>query len=193
MKVETIQDADKAAISIRVLATNFVRAYSSKKAERTNDQIWKRPLNGVIKINVDAAFQPETLSGATGAVARDCQGKLIAAANWFLPHINSVDSAETVAIHNGLYLADRIGCNKVHIESDNSFMVVIQNPGEYSGENVATVMECRHLVLNFAKVEFSHCLGEANEAAHLLASNAFSNRSSLFWNLLSLTLFLMLL
>ena len=41
-------------------------------------------LRHVIKINVDAAFQYETLSGATVAVARDGRGNFIPAATWFL-------------------------------------------------------------------------------------------------------------
>ena len=41
--------------------------------------MWKRPLSDVTKIKVDAAFQDQTLSGATGAIARDSQGKFIAA------------------------------------------------------------------------------------------------------------------
>lgn len=30
--------------------------------------MWRRPSSDVVKVNVDAAFQSETLSGATGAL-----------------------------------------------------------------------------------------------------------------------------
>ena len=79
MKGEVIQTADRAATSIRVLATNFVRAYTNNQPDRSHDHMWKRPLSDVTKINVDAAFQAETLSGAIGAIARDSPGKFIAA------------------------------------------------------------------------------------------------------------------
>ena len=67
--------------------------------------MWKKPCRDVIKINVDAAFQYETLSGATGVVARDGRGNFIAAITWFLPQTSRVDSAEITTIRNGLYLA----------------------------------------------------------------------------------------
>ena len=89
MTKELIQTAEKAAISIRVLATNFTRAYSSKYSERKQDHIWKRPANDVIKVNVDAAFQADFLSGATGAIARDQRGTVIAAATWYLPQVST--------------------------------------------------------------------------------------------------------
>lgn len=62
VKAETIQSADKAAISIRVLATNFLRAYSNKQPERKRDHMWKRPTGDMVKVNVDVAFQAKTLS-----------------------------------------------------------------------------------------------------------------------------------
>nr|XP_020176446.1 uncharacterized protein LOC109762044 [Aegilops tauschii subsp. strangulata] len=181
VKGEEIQTAEKTAISIRVLATNFTRAYSSKYSERKQDQMWKRPANDVVKVNVDAAFQADSLSGATGAVARDHRGNFIAAATWYLPQVLSVDAAETVAIRNGLYLAGRIGCNKVQVESDSSFVVESVQNQDYTGSNTATILECRELALDFANAEYSHCFREANEAAHILASHSFSNRSSSFW------------
>jgi hypothetical protein len=87
-----------------------------------------------------------------------------------------------MAIRNGLYLAGRIRCNKVQVESDSSFVVEsLQNPDGYAGSNIATMMECRQLALDFANTVYSHCLREANEAAHILACNSFSNRTSSLW------------
>ena len=104
VKGEAIETPDKAAISIRVLATNFIRAYTTKQPVRSYERMWKRPTMDVVKINVDAAFKPETLSGATGTIARDGRGEFIAAATWYIPQVGSVDSAEMTAIRNGLYL-----------------------------------------------------------------------------------------
>ena len=102
--------------------------------------MWKLPASDVIKVNVDADFHSDTLSGATGAIARDIQGNYIAAATWYLPHISSVDTAETLAIRNGLYLAGRIIWNKVQVECDNSFVVEsLQNPDSYTRSNIATM------------------------------------------------------
>ena len=60
---------------------------------------------------------------------------------------------------NELYLARRIGCNKLLIELDFSFVVdSIQTPETYVGSDVATVLECKQLALDFASVSYTHCL-----------------------------------
>ena len=106
MKGETIQspDPDRTSVSIKVPATNFIRAATPNQPVRKRDHMWKRPPQGLVKVNVDAAFHPDTQLGAIGAIARDDKGNFLAAANWFLPHVNNVDCAELSAIHNGLYL-----------------------------------------------------------------------------------------
>jgi hypothetical protein len=67
------------------------------------------------------------------------------------------------AIWNGLYLAGRIGCNKVIIESDCSFVVeAVQQPAEtYVGSDVTMVLECKQLGLDFASVSYTQCSREA--------------------------------
>ena len=124
------------------------------------------------------------MSGATGAIAHDSQGKFIAAATWYIPQVSTVDSAETAAIHDGLYLAGKIRCNKVLIESDNSFVVEsVQNPDAHAGLDAVMVAECKQIALDFASVEYSHCFREANEVAHTLAQKSFSDKSFIFWKL----------
>lgn len=146
IKGEPSQNPERAAISIKVLATNYTRSYMTGQPTRSHDHMWKRSTRDVVKINVDAAFRVETLSGATGAIAHDGRGNFIAAATWFIPQVTSVDSAEMTAIWNGLYLAGRGGCNKVIIESDCSFVVeAVQQPETYVGSDVAMVLECKLL------------------------------------------------
>ena len=89
--------------------------------------MWKRPPQGIVKVNVDATFHPDMQSGATGAVTRDDKGNFLAAANWFLPHVNNVDCAELSAIRNGLYLAANVGGNRVIVESESAFAVQTLN------------------------------------------------------------------
>ena len=90
---------------------------------RIHDHMWKKPDRGAVKINVDASFCAENLSGATGAVARDDRGDFIAAANWFIPHVSNVVAAEIIAVRNGMILAERIRCNSLIIESDSTIVV----------------------------------------------------------------------
>jgi hypothetical protein len=116
--------------------------------------MWKKPVHGVIKISVDAFFNLENVDGSTGAAARHNRGNYIAAATWFLPYVSTIDSAELVAIRNGLFLATQLGCSNLILESDCSFVVdYMQNPYEYQGMDVATVLECIDLAKDFGKLD----------------------------------------
>jgi ribonuclease HI len=132
---------------------------------------------------VDASFSAETLAGGTGAVIRDECGHFIAAATWFLPHVSSACSAETLAIRNGLYLASNQGCNKIVVESDCADAIeAVQNAGLHMGQDVAIIAECHQLEFEFGMTMFQHCHREVNEAADTLAKTAFSSRTSAVWD-----------
>ena len=177
-----LQNAEKTALSIKVLATNYIRYFKPNGPARKIDGLWKKPVHGMIKINVDAAFQSETLSGASGAVARDERGDFVAAACWFLPNITDVDSVELITIRNGMFLANQIGCSRVMFESDSSFAVeAINQLDGYLGPEVAIIAECKNLMLDYEKISFNHCFREANMVADEIAKYSFSNRASVVW------------
>jgi hypothetical protein len=116
------------------------------------EKLWKKPGREHVKINVDALFHAETLSGACGAIVRDDHGDFIAAATWFLPHVRDVDSAELIAIRNGMFLTANLCCNKVEIESDCSFVVdSVKLMDEYLGPDVTVVMECKQMALDLSE------------------------------------------
>ncbi|KAE8797118.1 Ketohexokinase [Hordeum vulgare] len=182
VKDVAIQTPEKTALSMRVLATNFIRAMPYRVPNRKYDSMWKKPSNGVIKINVDTSFNGDTMSGASEAIARDNNGDFVAAPSWFCPHVRSVDSVELIAVRNGIFLAASLGCNSLEIESDNSFVVdTLNSTQEYLGPDVAIVSECQHMALEFGRISFKHCFREANQVADELAKNAFPNRSSSSW------------
>ena len=178
-----VQTPEKTALAIKVLATNFLRSTIPKGPIRKNDHMWRKPGYGIVKINVDASFQYETLSGACGAVAWDDRGDFIAAASWFVPNISGVDSAELTAIRNGMYLATHIGCNNIETEPDCSFAVDSLNQvDDYLGPEVAIITKCKQLMMDFASISFRHCYREANQVADELAKNSFTTRSSSSWD-----------
>jgi hypothetical protein len=49
------------------------------------------------------------------------------------------------------------------------------------GENSAIFADCVDLAVLVGGVTFKHCLREANEAAHTLARDSFSNKTSCNW------------
>ena len=68
MEDEAIQSHDRVAISIKVLATNFVSAATPKQIVQNRDHMSKRPNQGCVKVNVEASVQSEMLTGTTGVV-----------------------------------------------------------------------------------------------------------------------------
>ncbi|KAE8793707.1 Nuclear pore complex protein [Hordeum vulgare] len=98
----------------------------------------------LVKINVDATFHEDNLSGACGAIVRGDHGDFVASANWFLPHVRDAESAQLHAMRNGLYLATNIGYSSVEIESDcMAMMEAMQSMDDYLGADLAMVLECK--------------------------------------------------
>jgi hypothetical protein len=72
-------------------------------------------------LNLDAFFHEDSCSGATGAILRDFQGNFVAASTKYLPHVSTVAmAAEALAMREGLYLVNRMGCNNVIAESNST-------------------------------------------------------------------------
>jgi hypothetical protein len=105
VKGENIQSPQRTAMSITVLASNFSAAAKSKGGSGIRRHGWERPSKGLIKLNVDASFDENTKTGATGAILRDFKGFFLAASNCFIAYADGVDSAEVIALKQGLELA----------------------------------------------------------------------------------------
>jgi hypothetical protein len=75
-------------LSIAAITVNYVAA--SKKGVVIN-QGGKKPSEGCLMINVDAAFDGTMESSSSGAIIRDSTGGFIAASHSFIPH--TVDAA----------------------------------------------------------------------------------------------------
>jgi hypothetical protein len=105
VKGEKLQTPQRIAMFITVLASNFATAAKSKDESGIRKHGWKRPSKGLIKLNVDASFDENTKTGATGAILRDFKGFFLAASNCFIAYADGVDSAEVIALKQGLELA----------------------------------------------------------------------------------------
>ena len=94
-------------------------------------------------------------------------------------HVRSAESAELSAIRNGLYLAGRIGWNKVYIKSDSILAVkAVTRAHDYMGPDVAVIAEC----IQLASIDYGYCCREANVVADSLAKLYFVSSSSELWD-----------
>jgi hypothetical protein len=74
---EIMQPAVKSAMAIYAITANYEKARKTKNQEEMAK--WSRPLGGMLKLNVDAAFNHDTNACATGVVIRDEKGGFITA------------------------------------------------------------------------------------------------------------------
>ncbi|KAI5004855.1 hypothetical protein ZWY2020_032098 [Hordeum vulgare] len=183
-KGETVMTPEQTTISIRVLATNFVRSNTPKQAIRKNDQRWKNPSRGVIKVNVDASLHEETFRGACGVVTSNDHGKFLGAATQALPHVSSAGSTELLAIRSGLYLEANLGCANIIIESDcMNALEVVSIPEAFIGVDILVVTECSLLAMEYVNISYEFCNRQANTVADGLAKHCVSTSFSEVWEI----------
>jgi hypothetical protein len=115
-------------------------------------------------------------------VARNSLGRFLAASTIFLPVVASAVAAEAMAMREGLYLATRLGCNNVQMESDSTETVnACLGDEPWWGESSAIFADCVDLVVLIGNASFKHCPMEANEVAHVLARECFASKLSCNW------------
>ncbi|EEC81099.1 hypothetical protein OsI_23948 [Oryza sativa Indica Group] len=113
---ERIQNPARSAMSIATLTTNYM--LSNKKGKTKIQNAWKKPPEGMLMINVDAAFDIDSGSGDTGVVLRDHLGACVAASQAFLPHVLYAPMAEAFVLRDGLALAQHSGAKNVIVQTD---------------------------------------------------------------------------
>ncbi|KAF7022277.1 hypothetical protein CFC21_035078 [Triticum aestivum] len=87
--------------------------------------------------------------------------------------------AKVLALKFDLTLAQRAGCNRLTINSNNTEGIDTMNDGGQSAGAAATIFDdCFHYACGFVTGRFEHCNREANKVAHELARLARSSLTS---------------
>ena len=128
-----------------------------------------------MKLNTDASFDHDLLRGTMG-------GRFIARGIGKIDYCVDVLMAEALALKFGLTLAQRAGCNRLIINSDNMKVIDTMQDGGQSASTTTTIFDdCFHYACDFITTRFEHCNREANKVAHELARLArFSLTSDWF-------------
>jgi hypothetical protein len=71
---------------IKAITANVAKGKSRSSSHKIT---WSKPLASAVKLNIDAAFDVERKSGASGAIIRNNQGNFIAASSVFIPYVAS--------------------------------------------------------------------------------------------------------
>jgi ribonuclease HI len=144
---------------------------------------WKKPAQGVFKINVDASFHEEEMQGATGLVVRDHVGSLISAQALWYAHAASPMIMEARAIRDAVKLAMERGYHRVEMESDAQEVVkLIKEPWIIGRSEIAGIArEVKKLSDFFTSFSIAYVGGTANEAAHICTNRASAERRRCLW------------
>ena len=113
---------------------------------------------------------------------RNSRGEAIAGTSKLIDHVFNSQTAETLALLQGLKLLSEIGCTKVTVES-NCLELIEARSGkiEILGPNVAILADCFHIAHEIPGICFKHCPSEANGLAHFLARYSYDVNSSFVW------------
>ena len=165
---EKSQEVNQISMMIRAITANYVNAHSPSATSRKEG--WSRPPMGFVKLNVDASFDHDLLRGTAGAMLRDDKGNFIAGGNWKIDWCADVLTAEAMALRFGLILAQKVGCNRLIINSDNMEVIdTMKNGGQSAGVAAAVFEDCYFMACDFPLTRFEHCNRVANKVAHELA------------------------
>jgi ribonuclease HI len=177
---EEIQTPFRSATSIVLITKNYMMA--AKKPQRRKEVTWSKPLEGMLKINVDVAFDIQSGRGAGGVVIRDYRGQCIAASQKFLPYVVDTPMAEAYALREGLVLAQHIGINNFVLQTDCTQVVeTMRDDGFCATAATAIYDDCKIMWSGFDRVEVEHCHREANPVAHEFARVSFESTNSCIW------------
>lgn len=131
---------------------------------------WRKPDPGWLKVNTDASFMLDSLSGSGGAVIRDEDGRMLQASPNFYEHIPDVLTAEALAARDGALLARVCGFEKVILELDNLSLVNLLRSEAGKRSPIAGLwQEIIELGREFTHFRISFVHREGNEAAHFCA------------------------
>ncbi|CAH9135346.1 unnamed protein product [Cuscuta epithymum] len=117
------QGAAGVITSAMSMITNWREAQQSssqpkKRAGGGREQVWRRPGRGVVKVNVDAAFDPSGDKRAWGWVARDEQGNFLKAGGASVRASWSPAETEAAGLREALEEAVAAGWQSVEFETD---------------------------------------------------------------------------
>ena len=108
---EPVPTTERTIINIKGILANYSKLKGAGNMARKDG--WMKPATGVLKLNVDASFLPNTGTGSIGSIIRDSGGNFVAACCDSNAHAIDVASMEALALLAGLKLVEQIGGQSV--------------------------------------------------------------------------------
>uniref|UniRef100_A0A803QIZ4 Reverse transcriptase domain-containing protein n=1 Tax=Cannabis sativa TaxID=3483 RepID=A0A803QIZ4_CANSA len=151
-------------------------------------ELWTKPDNNHIKINVDAALFPQEHSYGYGIVARDSTGHLIEAKTGYFEGNLDASTVEALSIKEALSWIKSKNWQNVEIESDSMISVQgIRGNQVINSLSGLILHDCQILLSSLPSVSLRFIRRSANRVAHVVArySRFLSGRSIFEYNVWS--------
>lgn len=132
---------------------------------------WSKPPAGVLKMNCDASFLPNSSSGSWGFLIRDGEGDVIVTGRGKVDHLLNAFHAELVACLQGIQTAVDLGIGHLIVETDAKMVAQAVSTNDFDDAAMGLlVSEIKNLVSScFISFECVFKSWECNQAAHELA------------------------
>lgn len=143
---------------------------------------WKKPSEGMIKVNWDAAFMNDSKRMGAGIVCRDQEGDLLFSACMPQSNAMTASQAEAIALWKTMKLCEDLQVGEAELEGDALSIVKAVNRKDESWEWGGQIIEdIRGMLNNRPQWTVSHTRREANKAADYLAKFALNIEEDLVW------------
>ncbi|KAL8119749.1 hypothetical protein AgCh_017015 [Apium graveolens] len=163
------------AFGVKAAATHYITEWreAQGKGAEMGDYIWRKPMDGWVKVNTDAAvFQNGSIG--VGCVMRDSQGLFLGARCCRLQGAWSPREAEAIGMKEALSWVIARRNHHCIIESDAQVLVAACN-GKPGVAIFGTIVDdCNQLLKHINPVLVKFVYRSANSVAHALAKASYS-------------------
>jgi hypothetical protein len=143
--------------------------------------VWRRPLEGELKLNVDGAFVAQTLEAGAGMIMRRSDGTIVFSVCRVLSNCTSALEAEMLASLDGVRFATDMGLDHITVESDCQVLVNLQTGDDQDGSPLCHLMEDLHIMLSSGRFLYVIKIPRlCNSASHALANFGMVNQKTQF-------------
>ncbi|MBA0875507.1 hypothetical protein Goshw_007892 [Gossypium schwendimanii] len=139
-------------------------------------KIWTKPVDRVVKINFDAAYDGRQSKAAIGVVARDKEGLVLLLCTDVHQRVSSAFGAEAIACRKALQIGINMQWEKVIIEGDSLSIIRKCKTKRPDKSLVSAYIHYIHqLLFRFKECRFEHISRLANNLAHILSNEALKS------------------
>ncbi|GKV49294.1 hypothetical protein SLEP1_g56051 [Rubroshorea leprosula] len=143
---------------------------------------WSRPPCGIIKVNVDASFSPNSGVAALTMVGRNSNGKISFRRAW--RYLTSTPlSAKAATLLKAVRFAEDKGFQDIIFESDNQVLIssIQQSSKPLPWEAQSLIMSIRQSCISNPGFKFNFVPRSGNQVADWVARASLSGQCPLYW------------